>query len=193
LKMDSGGVIDQGQQRFFSIWMPVPDFIAPWHAVNIVVTGSQSPFGSAAVPLPVGYTFIYQNTQFSQVQIKCPKQSNYDWPAGLLPYPGQNAADILIEMASSLDIDCKHKGAMEAFADECGLFAGVNPGVQLDVGLNYGPPDPNCKKLAEALKHRKRHQVIPRIGERSTANTGTDCKAPLLEIVNASDNVTLGP
>jgi hypothetical protein len=109
-----------------------------------------------------------------------------------MPYPGQDAADLLVEMASSLDVDCKHKGAMDAFADECAIYAGVNPGVLLDLALNYGPPSANCGSLAKAIVKRKPHQPLLTIPTDDRGHTGTDCKASLLEIVNVSDNVKLG-
>lgn len=151
LKMDAGGVIDPGKaQRFFSLLVPSPDCIVPWHPIEITVTGNDSPYATK-VMLPVGYTFVYQNQTLPQVAVNCPGDPSYSWPAELVPYPGQNSADIVIEMSSSLDIDCKHKGAMGAFSDECALYAGVNPGARLDLGLDYGPPNANCLSLAKTL------------------------------------------
>jgi hypothetical protein len=192
LKMDAGGVIDPGKaQRFFSISVPSPDWIVPWHPIEITVTGNDSPY-SNKVSLSVGYTFAYQNQTLSQVALNCPANPTFNWNPKLIPYPGQASADILLEMSSSLDVDCKHKGAMSAFSDECALYAGVNPGARLDLGLDYGPPMASCQSLAKSLKNRKPHGALPPMSEDDRGHTGTDCKAGLLEIVNVSDNVKLG-
>jgi hypothetical protein len=192
LKMDMGGVIDSGKaQRFFSLSVPSPDWIVPWHPIEITVTGTDSPYNTK-VWLPVGYTFVYQNQTFAQVALNCPANTTYNWAPKLTPYPGQDAADLLVEMASSLDVDCKHKGATDAFADECAIYTGVNPGARLDLGLDYGPPMAGCQSLAEALKKRKPHRAMPPKPEDAKGHTGTDCKAGLLEIINVSDNVKLG-
>ena len=132
------------------------------------------------------------NQTFAQVALNCPANTTYNWAPKLTPYPGQDAADLLVEMASSLDVDCKHKGATDAFADECAIYTGVNPGARLDLGLDYGPPMAGCQSLAEALKKRKPHRAMPPKPEDAKGHTGTDCKAGLLEIINVSDNVKLG-
>lgn len=192
LKMDSSGTIDPGRsQRFFALSVPSPDWIVPWHSIQITVTGSDAP-SNKPVLLPVGYTFVYLNQTLAQVAVKCPKDSSYDWPAKLTALPGGNSADILIEMSSSIDVDCKHKGAREAFADECALYKGVNPGVALDLDLDYGPPPAGCTSLQNELKHRKHHGRLPAVYMHGLGHTGTDCKSALLEIVNVSDQVKLG-
>jgi hypothetical protein len=135
---------------------------------------------------------VYENQTFSKVALNCPANPTFNWNPKLIPYPGQASADILLEMSSSLDVDCKHKDATNAFSDECALYAGVNPGVRLDLGLDYGPPMAGCQSLAEALKKRKPHGAMPPMSEDDKGHTGTDCKAGLLEIINVSDNVKLG-
>jgi hypothetical protein len=192
LKMDSGGTIDSGRsQRFFALLVPSPDWIVPWHPIEITVTGNDAP-SNQKVCLSVGYTFVYLNQTLAQVAIKCPKDSTYNWPAKLMPFPGENSGDILIEMSSSLDVDCKHKGARESFADQCSLYRGVNPGVALDLDLDYGPLPAGCKAFQDEMKKRKHHGALHGIAPDDRGHTGTDCKSALLEIVNVSDNVTLG-
>src|SRR5437899_5547655 len=192
LKMDSSGTIDPGRtQRFFALSVPFPDWIVPWHPIQITVTGNDAP-SNKQVLLPVGYTFVYLNQTLAQVAVKCPKDSTYDWPAKLMPFPGENSGDILIEMSSSLDVDCKHKGAREAFADQCGLYKGVNPGVGLDLDLDYGPRPAGCNSFQNEMKHRKHHGPLHVISTDDRGHTGTDCKSALLEIVNVSDQVKLG-
>lgn len=192
LQMDAGGIIDSRRTlRLFSLSVPSPDWIVPWHTVAIKVTGKDSPY-STQVDLPVGYTFVYLEQTLAQVAVTCPSNIKDSWLPKLAPYPGENSADILVEMSSTLDIDCNHATAMSAFSAECALYADVNPGVRVDLGLNYGPPPATCLFTAKALSKRKPGEKIPAIGLHPETHTGTDCKAALLEIVNVSDKVTLG-
>jgi hypothetical protein len=192
LQMDTRGVIDPRRTlRFFSLSVPSPDWIVPWHPVAIKVTGKDSPYPTQ-VDLPVGYTFVYPNQTFAQVAVTCPSNIKDSWLPKLAPYPGQNSVDILVEMSSALDIDCNHATAMTAFSAECALYADINPGARLDLGLDYGPPPATCQSAAKALSKRKVSEKIPDIRFHPLTHTGTDCKAALLEIINVSDKVTLG-
>ena len=140
----------------------------------------------------MGYTFVYLNQTLAQVAVKCPKDHTCDWLAKLTALPGQNSADIVIEMSSSLDVDCKHKGAREAFHDECSLYQGVNGSALLDLDLYYGPPAAGCLAFEGETKKRKHRAPLHIAPPDSRGHTGTDCKSALLEIVNVSDQVTLG-
>jgi hypothetical protein len=194
LKMDTGGIIDPGRaKRFFSVVVPSPDWILPWHPVEITITGGHSPSAGAKLFYPVGLTFVYEQQATADVSLVCPTDSNYPWKAQLNPSPAGNSSDILLEMDSSLDVDCQHANAIHSFAAECDLYKGVNPGASLDLGLNYGDPMPNCATLREAIAgwQRSGNGMIPAIAHNSLGHTGTDCKAAILEINGVADSVTL--
>ncbi|MGO9438575.1 MAG: hypothetical protein ACLP00_30225, partial [Terracidiphilus sp.] len=172
--MDQGGTIDKGKKRYFSLRVPNPNTITPWHPVNVTVNGKNSPFSSPTL-LPVGYTFSYKNTNFSGVKVKCLTDSSKSWDPSLHSLPNQKDAEIIVSMTSLLDDDPCHQVAINSFADGRNLYDDVNPGKKLDLALSYPNTPSDCEK------HRH-----------SEAHTGADCKAAVLEIDGASNSVTLG-
>jgi hypothetical protein len=179
--------IDVDRRRFFSLLVPMPARIVPWHPILVNVGGTHSPFPTTkVVRLPVGYTFIYEGVRFSDVHIRCltnaeqslglemnPKDDNLH----LCPYPGQKHVDLYVQMESSEDADPDHSFAKEGFAACCAMFTHLDlTGVsasevnvtknRLDLTLTYLPPE--------------------------RGHTGSDCKATVVEIVGVDETTGLG-
>jgi hypothetical protein len=183
--------IDVDRRRFFSLLVPTPARIIPWHPVLVNISGDHSPFPpDKSVRLPVGYTLTYENVDFGDVHIKCladPKMSlRLDSNAGddnlhLRPFPGQKHVDILVQMESSEDQDADHWFAQETFGACCGMFT------HLDL---LAPKDLRRTNDAKDKKHWL--DLAVKYLPPEHGHTGSDCKAPVVEIVGVDDSTSLG-
>jgi hypothetical protein len=187
LGMDQGGTIDKGKNRYFSLRVPLPHTITPWHPVDMIVTGKNSPFPGTSL-LPVGYTFIYRHTDFSSVKVNCLTDSTKGWNPSLRPLPSESDAEIIVSMTSLLDCDPYHQVAITSFAAGRDLYKNMNPGKSLDLTLSYPGTPTDCKEHNGGSVGTER----PASDDWGRAHTGADCKSALLEIDGVSDSVVLG-
>jgi hypothetical protein len=186
LGMDQGGTIDKGKNRYFSLRVPLPHTITPWHPVAMIVTGHDSPFSGTSL-LPVGYTFTYKNADFSGVKVNCLTDSSKGWNPRLRPLSSQRDAEIIVSMSSLLDCDPGHQVAITSFAAGRDLYKNVNPGKSLDLTLSYPGMPIDCNR--EGVSPRPES---PALDYWMVAHTGADCKAAILEIDGVSDSAVLG-
>jgi hypothetical protein len=190
LKLDQMGTLDPGHIRYFALWVPTPGMMAPWHPVDVNVSGQGSPFGPASTQryFPVGYTLIYDNVTFATVQINNLADSSKTWSPNLTPLPYQSVVDIYLPMEPSLKVDECHVSALAAFGNELDLLAGVNQFPKLDLKIHYNSDPASCS--TEMSRHKSKEEHSNR--EKSRTHPGHDCKAPIVEIDNVSDKVKLG-
>jgi hypothetical protein len=189
LGMDKGGTIDKAKQRYFSLSVPAPDTIVPYHPASMLVGGKHSPFTKEEL-IPVGYVFIYQNTDLSSVKVKCPSDSTV-WDPMLSPLPYESESSIIVEMTSMLDSDPCHTVAINSFGNQRDLYQNVNIGTSLDLEVCYPDDSPPCPNLCPQKDSLAKGSTTSSDSWAFT-HTGADCKAAIIEITDASNSVVLG-